>query len=441
MDLLEHAVRNHENFMGIPYPRKYVTVLVMDIEEDLARKGTSDLVLAVGVAPSFHDAGDAIAHQAAHAYWPTSPDVRVLPGWISEGASTFLASRLENSSVGAAIPELPEVCSKYSSLRDLGETKLDWSNYSNSNNVFLTCDSALGEEIFLGLYRDLGVEAFRQGFATLSLVVHDVLEDGLARGPADPCRNSTHWAFRDRCYLNDSFGRGATTLEEAQAIRATIQRLYDGEPRSDPPPTPASPDRATLVALYHATGGPNWDDNRNWLSNWPIGQWPGVTTDGDGRDTGLNLSFNQLSGQIPTELGKLTSLQILGLGDNQLSGAIPAELGSLSNLQTLGLGDNQLNGAIPAELGGLSNLRSLGLGDNQLSGPIPAELGSLLNLRGLLLSDNSTLSGPLPGPFTGLTSLTTLWLDGTELCAPTDSEFQAWLHGLETTLGVVNCVR
>jgi hypothetical protein len=30
-------------------------------------------------------------------------------------------------------------------------------------------------------------------------------------------------------------------------------------------------DRAALVALYHATDGPNWDVNANWLSDEPIG--------------------------------------------------------------------------------------------------------------------------------------------------------------------------
>ena len=39
-----------------------------------------------------------------------------------------------------------------------------------------------------------------------------------------------------------------------------------------------------------------------------------------------------------------------------MSGEIPAELGSLSNLERLSLGNNDLSGEIPAELGSLSNL-------------------------------------------------------------------------------------
>ena len=49
------------------------------------------------------------------------------------------------------------------------------------------------------------------------------------------------------------------------------------------------------------------------------------------------------------------TLQLLHLADNELSGEIPAELGSLTNLQWLHLTLNQLSGEIPTELGSLTN--------------------------------------------------------------------------------------
>ena len=63
-------------------------------------------------------------------------------------------------------------------------------------------------------------------------------------------------------------------------------------------------DRAALVALYSATGGANWANNDNWLSDAPIGQWLGVTTGPGSRVTVLNLTENQLSGAMPAELGR-----------------------------------------------------------------------------------------------------------------------------------------
>ena len=241
---------------------------------------------------------------------------------------------------------------------------------------------------------------------------------------------------------------------------------------------PVSGDRAALVALYNATDGPNWVFNTNWLSDRPLGEWYGVTTDDAGRVTRLQLytkngnepfgnsgstTSNGLSGSIPAELGNLTNLQVLDLVANELSGSIPAKLGNLTNLRGLGLAGNALSGSIPAELGNLTNLTQLILQFNALSGSIPAELGSLSNLTQLILNhneltgnipaelgnltnlqylwlhNNAGLSGPLPDSFTGLGDLEDLRMDGTELCAPTDAAFQTWLQGIENKRGVTNC--
>ena len=181
----------------------------------------------------------------------------------------------------------------------------------------------------------------------------------------------------------------------------------------------AATDRAALAALYNATDGANWPRQRNWLSNAPMGEWHGVTTDSDGRVTELDLSQNQLTGDIPAELGDLTNLEWLDLPINRLTGEIPAELGSLTNLEVLSLFDNRLTGEIPAELGDLTNLGELYLDNNRLSGEIPAELGNLTSLQGLYLQRNR-LSGEIPAELGSLTNLEELYLDNNQLtgCIP-----------------------
>ena len=65
----------------------------------------------------------------------------------------------------------------------------------------------------------------------------------------------------------------------------------------------------------------------------------------------LGLSSNQLHGEIPSELGKLTVLHRLWLQENQLSGQMPPEFGNLAELMQIYVGDNSgLTGCIPASL-------------------------------------------------------------------------------------------
>ena len=122
-------------------------------------------------------------------------------------------------------------------------------------------------------------------------------------------------------------------------------------------------DRDVLVALYNATNGASWTNSTNWLSDRPLSEWHGVTTDAYGRVTELNLIDNELSGSIPSELGNLANLTELNLSSNQLSGSIPSELGNLTNLTLLWLADNQLSGCVPAVWEDVQNndLEDLGL--------------------------------------------------------------------------------
>jgi len=173
-------------------------------------------------------------------------------------------------------------------------------------------------------------------------------------------------------------------------------------------------ERAALIAVYNSTDGDSWRFNTGW--NGALGTectWYGVTCSGD-HVTRLYLSYNQLTGSIPAELGNLTNLQELSLYYNQLTDSIPAELGNLTNLRELSLYYNQLTGSIPAELGNLTNLQELYLDGNQLTGSIPAELGNLTNLQELYLSYNQ-LTGNIPAELGNLIYLELLSLESNQL--------------------------
>ena len=173
-------------------------------------------------------------------------------------------------------------------------------------------------------------------------------------------------------------------------------------------------DSLVIVKLYNDLDGPNWNDNTNWLSGEPISSWYGVSTDDSGRVTGLYLGENNLSSQLPSEIGNLTNLTELWLYTNQLTGTIPAEIGNLVNLTHLEFGNNQITGSIPTEIGNLTNLINLCLWGNQLTGSIPPEIGNLTDLTILDLCSNQ-LTGSIPPEIWNLANLLYLELDTNQL--------------------------
>jgi len=175
-----------------------------------------------------------------------------------------------------------------------------------------------------------------------------------------------------------------------------------------------------LIALYNSTDGANWWGNYGWNETNTPCSWSDISCS-EGHVSALDLSYNQLTGSIPSELGKLSNLRYLYLYDNQLTGSIPSELGNLSNLTYLDLSDNQLTGSIPTELGNLSNLGWLELNNNELTGSIPSELGNLSNLEQLEL-DNNQLTGSIPSELGNLSNLEQLELDNNELTGSIPTE-------------------
>ena len=215
-----------------------------------------------------------------------------------------------------------------------------------------------------------------------------------------------------------------------EAFRAWLDAI--GVLRSTGTECAPATDREILEMLHDATGGRDWIDARNWLTDAPLDEWRGVEVDDQGRVVELRLWDNGLAGRLPPEFGDLAHLEYLRLSDNGLTGSIPPELSGLSTLTHLALDGNALSGQLPPELGGLPALEELRVENNDLAGPLPPELGGLASLRGLGLTGNPRMSGPLPAELTSLARLERLLAGGTGLCAPADPGFAAWLDGVHT---------
>ncbi|KAF3433214.1 hypothetical protein FNV43_RR24316 [Rhamnella rubrinervis] len=107
----------------------------------------------------------------------------------------------------------------------------------------------------------------------------------------------------------------------------------------------------------------------------------------------MDLSDNNLSGEIPMELTGLVNLQTLNVSNNLLTGRIPLKIGDMRWLESLDLSKNQLFGEIPASMSSLTFLSHLNMSCNNLTGRIPTST-QLQSFDESSFTGNNQLCGP-----------------------------------------------
>ncbi|KAH6785838.1 hypothetical protein C2S51_038293 [Perilla frutescens var. frutescens] len=110
--------------------------------------------------------------------------------------------------------------------------------------------------------------------------------------------------------------------------------------------------------------------------------------------TNIDLSKNNLSGDLPKELTSLVELRSLNLSENQLNGVIPDNIGDMRQLECLDLSVNLLSGQIPNSVKLLSSLAYLNLSFNKLTGEIP-ESTQISGFNALSFIGNNLCGPPL----------------------------------------------
>ncbi|XVE76246.1 hypothetical protein DITRI_Ditri12bG0157000 [Diplodiscus trichospermus] len=101
--------------------------------------------------------------------------------------------------------------------------------------------------------------------------------------------------------------------------------------------------------------------------------WVRCNSDRQPKIVSILLSSKNLTGNIPSELTKLSGLVNLWLDGNSLTGPIPDFTGCV-DLQIIHLENNHLTGELPSSLMNLPNLRELYVQNNMLSGRVPSGL-------------------------------------------------------------------
>ncbi|KAK9994644.1 hypothetical protein SO802_024347 [Lithocarpus litseifolius] len=145
----------------------------------------------------------------------------------------------------------------------------------------------------------------------------------------------------------------------------------------------------------------------------------------------INLSSNNLTGKLPTEITSLLELVVLNISKNNLIGEIPQTIGQLKQLESFDMSWNQFSGEIPSSMSELQFLSHLDLSFNNLSGKIPSGT-QLQGFDATCFTGNKALCGPpltqkCPGEETPNQSLPT---DNGNTVDDKDNtdEFKKWLY-------------
>ena len=123
----------------------------------------------------------------------------------------------------------------------------------------------------------------------------------------------------------------------------------------------------------------------------------------------LDLSCNELSGDIPTIFNQLTELSVINLHNNCLNGSLPSDLFNWTAASYMYLSGNRLTGSLPVVALNMVNLHVFDVSFNSLSGTIPDTFG-YLHTTALVLAHNC-FTGSIPAALTSMTALLHLQLE------------------------------
>ena len=115
-----------------------------------------------------------------------------------------------------------------------------------------------------------------------------------------------------------------------------------------------------------------------------------------------------LGGNIPSEVGALSSLSQFVLDNNQLTGPIPPEIGNLNSLAVFLIDYNFFTGTLPDIFQNFERIQMMNLANNRFSGTIPDSLWNMNvvpGFRTLMELQDNNFKGSVPDEFCNRASI------------------------------------
>ena len=211
MDVLEHAVRVNEDYMGEPYYTSWIAELFV---KDARQRGAeahhyTHMTFNPDKDEKPLERAFWITHEVGHYYW------RGNQRWINEGAANFLGFVGEHERVGTPIhldsrPRPP--CTFATTIAEL--EALDAQRGTDQ----FRCNYRLGERLFMDLYHALGEEPFRERF-------RDLYRKSLRDDHTDDCEGTKLGI----CHVAAAFKEGISA-DDAAMVEEILLRSYGPRP-------------------------------------------------------------------------------------------------------------------------------------------------------------------------------------------------------------------
>ena len=233
MDFMEHSVRNIEEFMGLPFPRRQVIYLFVDAPGGGINLGTHVQIRASEQVTSGESMFNLVAHETSHYYW------KGLPRWLSEGAATFMESVVKDT---LHHPPDTEPCLLASTIAEFETLESDPTSFD-----YYDCEYSLGTNLLYELYQNMDDTTFRLAFRRVYLHTAFNVSDG-------ECEDFGTTI----CHVREAFS--AYVLEETKSVVEDVITRHYG--RTDLPDASirgviTGPDGrpAGTIALTFSRGG------------------------------------------------------------------------------------------------------------------------------------------------------------------------------------------